>query len=75
MTRRKYALVPVQSQTCGPAAGTGAKVEYVRLTTFNQLSGAKVREAVEAGKSGGAEAFVLDLRKNSGGLFPGARHR
>lgn len=72
VTRRKYALVPVQSQTCGPAAGTGAKVEYVRLTTFNQLSGAKVREAVEAGKSGGAEAFVLDLRKNSGGLFPGA---
>ena len=72
VTRRKYALVPVQSQLCGPAAGTGAKVEYVRLTTFNQLSGAKVREAVEAGTSGGADAFVLDLRKNSGGLFPGA---
>ena len=47
-------------------------MEYVRLTTFNQLSGAKVAEAVRSGLENGADAFVLDLRSNSGGLFPGA---
>ena len=72
ITRRRYALVPVRAQLCAPAAGTGAKVEYIRLTTFNQLSGAKVREAVTSGLENGADAFVLDLRSNSGGLFPGA---
>ena len=72
ITRRSYALVPVRSQLCSPAAGTGQKVEYVRLTTFNQLSGAKVKEAVTSGLENGADAFVLDLRSNSGGLFPGA---
>ena len=75
VTRKKYALVPVQSALCAPG-GTGegkrAKVEYVRLTTFNQLSGAKVKAAIEEGVRGGADAFVLDLRNNSGGLFPGA---
>jgi C-terminal peptidase prc len=72
VTRRKYALVPVQSKLCAPAAGTEQKVEYIRLTTFNQLSAAKVKEAVRDGVSAGADAFVLDLRSNSGGLFPGA---
>ena len=62
----------VQSKLCAPAAGTGQKVEYIRLTTFNTLSGAKVKEAVKDGVSAGADAFVLDLRSNSGGLFPGA---
>ena len=72
ITRRSYALVPVRAQLCSPAAGTGTKMEYVRLTTFNQLSGAKVAEAVRSGLENGADAFVLDLRSNSGGLFPGA---
>lgn len=72
ITRRRYALVPVRSALCAPAAGTGARIEYIRLTTFNQLSGAKVREAVTSGVENGADAFVLDLRSNSGGLFPGA---
>lgn len=72
VTRQKYALIPVQSKLCAPAAGTGQKVEYIRLTTFNQLSGAKVKEAVKEGISAGADAFVLDLRSNPGGLFPGA---
>ena len=38
ITRRRYALVPVRSALCAPAAGTGARIEYIRLTTFNQLS-------------------------------------
>ena len=72
VTRQKYALVPVQSKLCAPAAGTGKKVEYIRLTTFNQLSGAKVKDAVKDGVNAGADAYVLDMRGNSGGLFPGA---
>ena len=64
--------MPVRAQLCAPAAGTGTKMEYVRLTTFNQLSGSKVAEAVTSGVANGADAFVLDLRSNSGGLFPGA---
>jgi len=72
VTRQKYALVPVQSKLCGPAAGTGTKVGYIRLSTFNQLSGSKVKEAVKGLAGDGAEAFVLDLRSNPGGLFPGA---
>jgi len=72
ITRRKYALVPVRAQLCAPASGTDTKIEYIRLTTFNQLSGKKVREAVTSGLENGADAFVLDLRSNSGGLFPGA---
>ena len=52
--------------------GTGAKVGYIRLSTFNQLSGRKVQEAVKGMAGDGAEAFVLDMRSNSGGLFPGA---
>ena len=73
VTRKKYALVPVQSALCAPGTGEGKRaVEYVRLTTFNQLSGAKVKAAIEEGVRGGADAFVLDLRNNSGGLFPGA---
>ena len=64
--------MPVRAQLCAPAAGTAKKIEYIRLTTFNQLSGAKVREAVTSGLESGADAFVLDLRSNSGGLFPGA---
>ena len=54
VTRQKYALVPVQSKLCGPAAGTGKKVEYIRLTTFNTLSGAKVKEAVKDGQVSGS---------------------
>jgi carboxyl-terminal processing protease len=77
VTRKKYALVPVQSALCAPpgteeSGGAKRAVEYVRLTTFNQLSGAKVKAAIDEGVRGGADAFVLDLRNNSGGLFPGA---
>ena len=67
VTRKKRALVPVQSALCAPGTGEGKRaVEYVRLTTFNQLSGAKVKAAIEEGVRGGADAFVLDLRNNSG---------
>lgn len=72
VVRRKYALVPVRSQICAPDIISGKKINYIRLTTFNQLSGSKVREAIMNGLKDESNAVVLDLRSNSGGLFPGA---
>ncbi|MDA3820144.1 MAG: S41 family peptidase [Candidatus Delongbacteria bacterium] len=46
------------------------KVGYVRLSNFTRESGAKVQEAVtELKKDKQAEALVLDLRNNPGGLL------
>ena len=72
ITRQRYSLVPVQSKVCEQVIGSGLRVEYIRLTTFNQLSAAMVRDALQAGIDDDATAFVLDLRSNPGGLFPGA---
>ncbi len=72
LLRQTYPLVPVQSMLCMPTEATGKAVSYIKLTTFNQLAGTKLKEAVLQGVQGGADAFVLDLRSNSGGLFPAA---
>ena len=72
MLRQTYPLVPVQSMLCMQTEATGKAVSYIKLTTFNQLAGTKLKEAVLQGVQGGADAFVLDLRSNSGGLFPAA---
>lgn len=42
------------------------------MSAFNQVSGAKTKEALKALKADGVDSFVLDLRDNVGGLFPGA---
>lgn len=63
VTRQKYTLVPVRSKLCAPAAaavaaaeggegvgvgeGVGKRVGYIRLSTFNSISGSKVKEAVK----------------------------
>jgi|TARA_B100001142_G_scaffold269347_1_gene274964 C-terminal peptidase prc len=70
--RRRYTLVPVQSKLCVPFSQTGKTVGYIRLTAFNQLSAVKMKEAIEQGIFEGADEFVVDLRRNPGGLFPGA---
>jgi carboxyl-terminal processing protease len=63
VTRRKYALVPVRSMVCDSDSVTNKKINYIRLTTFNQLSGSRVKEAVRSGAADGANAVVLDLRR------------
>lgn len=44
----------------------------IRLSTFNQLSGKEMYEALQLGLREEADAYLLDLRSNSGGLFQGA---
>eukprot|EP00850_Spirogloea_muscicola_P009579 SM000054S18065 [mRNA] locus=s54:113751:118094:- [translate_table: standard] len=65
LTREKISLNPVTWQLCEKN-----KVGYIRLTTFNQNSAERVRDAIEQLREKGATSFVLDIRNNSGGLFP-----
>ncbi len=52
----------------GETLGDGA-LAYIRLYTFNENSGALVKQAVEEAVADGAQGFILDLRGNSGGLL------
>ncbi|XP_047310476.1 carboxyl-terminal-processing peptidase 2, chloroplastic [Impatiens glandulifera] len=72
LTREKIALNPVQSKFCEiPGRGNGSsRVGYIKLTTFNKNASVAVKEAIEALRRNNIDSFVLDLRDNSGGLFP-----
>ncbi|CAL5347526.1 unnamed protein product [Camellia sinensis] len=70
--RERVSLNPVQSRLC-EITGSGredSKVGYIKLTSFNQNASGAVREAIETLRRNNVNAFVLDLRDNSGGLFP-----
>ncbi|XP_050219503.1 carboxyl-terminal-processing peptidase 2, chloroplastic isoform X2 [Mercurialis annua] len=72
LTREKVSLNPVKSRFC-EVSGSGkesAKIGYIKLTTFNQNASAAVKEAIGTLRSNNVDAFVLDLRDNSGGSFP-----
>lgn len=45
-----------------------ARVGYVRLTTFQGATPGQFRTAMDELRSAGAQAYVLDLRNNAGGL-------
>ncbi|XAR48902.1 C-terminal processing peptidase [Bertholletia excelsa] len=72
LMRAKVSLNPVQSRLCEiPALGKEAsRVGYIKLTSFNQNASGAVRKAIETLRSYNVNGFVLDLRDNSGGLFP-----
>ncbi|CAL5413667.1 unnamed protein product [Camellia sinensis] len=72
LLRERVSLNPVQSRLC-EITGSGredSKVGYIKLTSFNQNASGAVREAIETLRRNNVNAFVLDLRDNSGGLFP-----
>ncbi|KAF8015911.1 hypothetical protein BT93_H1453 [Corymbia citriodora subsp. variegata] len=72
LTREKYSLNPVKSRLC-EVPGTGKdspRIGYIKLTSFNQNASGAVKEAIETLRSNDVNAFILDLRDNSGGLFP-----
>jgi carboxyl-terminal processing protease len=50
----------------------GTKVGYIRVAEFNNLVKGKLEEALVDLKSQGANAYVLDLRMNTGGAFQSA---
>ncbi|MGO9882041.1 MAG: S41 family peptidase [Solirubrobacteraceae bacterium] len=47
----------------------GHKIGYVQLTSFTEGSGAQVRSQVDSVLHQGAQALILDLRENGGGLL------
>jgi carboxyl-terminal processing protease len=47
----------------------GVKIGYVKLTAFTDGSGAQLRTDVEKMLHQGAQALILDLRENGGGLL------
>lgn len=72
LTRENISLNPVKSRVCEtPGLGKGvSKIGYIKLTSFNQNASGAVKEAIETLRRDNVDAFVLDLRNNSGGLFP-----
>ncbi|XP_051127635.1 carboxyl-terminal-processing peptidase 2, chloroplastic [Andrographis paniculata] len=72
LVREKVSLNPVKSRICRtPLLGEdGPLIGYIKLTSFNQNASGAVREAVETLRQNNVKAFILDLRDNSGGLFP-----
>jgi len=61
-----YADLRLQSTT---ASGSQKKVGYIRLTQFNANASMEVAHAIDRLEKQGAEAYVLDLRSNPGGLL------
>ncbi|KAK4482508.1 hypothetical protein RD792_009667, partial [Penstemon davidsonii] len=72
LIRERVSLNPVKSRICkAPGLGKDAPlIGYIKLTSFNQNASGAVREAIETLRGSNVNAFVLDLRDNSGGLFP-----
>ncbi|XP_057959628.1 carboxyl-terminal-processing peptidase 2, chloroplastic isoform X2 [Malania oleifera] len=72
LMREKVSLNPVTARLCQmPGLGKDApRIGYIKLTSFNQNASGAVKEAIETLRSNNVNAFVLDLRDNSGGLFP-----
>ncbi|XP_030459411.1 carboxyl-terminal-processing peptidase 2, chloroplastic [Syzygium oleosum] len=72
LTREKVSLNPVKSRLCEvPGSGKDSpRIGYIKLTSFNQNASGAVKEAIETLRSNDVNAFILDLRDNSGGLFP-----
>ncbi|CAN6547654.1 hypothetical protein ACFX1X_022785 [Malus domestica] len=72
LMREKVSLNPVKSRLCAvPASGKDSpRIGYIKLPTFNQNASGAVKEAINTLRSNNVNAFVLDLRDNSGGLFP-----
>lgn len=50
----------------------GTKVGYVRISEFNGIVKARLEDALNSLESGGANAYVIDVRGNPGGAFQSA---
>mmetsp|Transcript_14062 Transcript_14062/g.34041 ORF Transcript_14062/g.34041 Transcript_14062/m.34041 type:complete len:534 (+) Transcript_14062:70-1671(+) len=50
----------------------GTNVGYIRVSEFNSKVNSKLQDALKDLKSQGANAYVLDLRSNTGGAFQSA---
>jgi hypothetical protein len=66
MRRERVNLSPLYSTVL--EAGPGAKVGYIRLSSFTQNAGQDMHDALVHLKRQGCNGYVLDLRDNPGGL-------
>ena len=67
LTRDVITLNPVVAAL--KTSPTGQRVGYLRLSQFNGNAAEKLAEAIQTLKEQGAEAYLLDLRNNPGGLL------
>lgn len=61
--------VKLEAVTSSMSSVNGQKVGFVRIKQFSTATESDVKKALESLKD--AKAFVLDLRGNTGGYFPG----
>ncbi|KAL8162821.1 hypothetical protein V2J09_014310 [Rumex salicifolius] len=69
LIREKVSLNPVKSRLC-EIPNSGNRIGYIKLASFTQNASGALKEAIGTLRSNNVNAFVLDLRDNSGGLFP-----
>ncbi|MBW4648679.1 MAG: PDZ domain-containing protein [Kastovskya adunca ATA6-11-RM4] len=67
LQRDRIALNPVYAAL--DHSSSGVPVGYIRLTQFSANAPAEVTEAINKLEAQGAEAYILDLRNNPGGLL------
>lgn len=67
IVRDRIALNPVRSDL--RSLEDGSKIGYIRLSQFNGNATTEVANAIEDLDSQGANAYILDLRNNPGGLL------
>lgn len=67
LVRDRIALNPVHAELQTPA--NGIPLGYIRLTQFNANATAEVAHALGKLEQQGAQAYILDLRNNPGGLL------
>ncbi|MBM3774715.1 MAG: PDZ domain-containing protein [Acidobacteria bacterium] len=70
----QFVLAPeeMQSPSVERAFFLAAGIGYVRVASFEEKTGAQLREAIEKLGGGKLKGLVLDLRNNPGGLLPAA---
>lgn len=67
LVRDRIALNPVVAELHSPPKGV--PIGYIRLTQFNANATAELAHAISSLEKQGADAYILDLRSNPGGLL------
>lgn len=67
LTRDRITLNPVSADL--RVTADGRKVGYLRLSQFNANASSELAAAVDRLETEGADAYILDLRNNPGGLL------
>ncbi|OAB63630.1 carboxyl-terminal protease [Leptolyngbya valderiana BDU 20041] len=69
LVRDRIALHPVTADLRTVENSPNTQIGYIRLTQFSANAAEEMAEAIESLENEGADAFVLDLRNNPGGLL------